>query len=179
MAFKCIFQLEATKMSERNCNTLMALLISCVLWGAYGIQFFLHEEPCVLCLLQRLGMLGVAFGALLNIKFGIRRSHYGLSLISAVFGGFVALRQIALHVCPTFSKFGKPFWGLSLYTWSFIVFSSSVLYIALLLLIFDRKKEDLKKTPMNVWGQLAFASVFLVAFSNIFTTLRQCGLGYC
>lgn len=166
-------------MVERNCNALMALLISFVLWGAYGIQFFEHEEPCALCLLQRLGMLGVTFGALMNVRFGVQRSHYGLSLISAVFGAIVALRQISLHICPNFPIFGKPFWGLSLYTWSFIVFSVSVVYIAVLMIIFNCKKDDVANRPINWWGRLAFFSVSFVALANIITTFRQCGFGDC
>ncbi|MCH9628140.1 MAG: Disulfide bond formation protein B [Chlamydiales bacterium] len=166
-------------MTERNLNALMALILSCVLWGGFAFQFIEGEHPCVLCLLQRLGMLGVAFGALLNVKFGSRKAHYSLSLFSALFGGFVALRHIALHACPGTPIFGEPFWGLSLYTWSFIVFVSSVAYIALLMLIFDHQKEEFKFSRINWWGRLAFFSVFLVALTNIVTTLLQCGLGDC
>jgi disulfide bond formation protein DsbB len=166
-------------MWEKHLNALMALILSGVLWGALAIQFFKHEEPCSLCLLQRLGMLGVAGGALMNVKFAPRKLHYGLSLLFAFFGGFVALRQISLHICPGFLKFGTPFWGISLYTWSFFVFASSVLYIALLLLIFDRKWRSGETAPLNWWGHLAFILVFLVALTNIFITLWLCKLGAC
>lgn len=166
-------------MVERNCNALMAFLISVVLWSAFGIQFFKHEEPCPLCLLQRLGMLGVAFGALLNVKFGIQKTHYGISLFSAIFGGIVALRHIALHVCPGSPTFGKPFWGLSLYVWSFIVFCLTVGYIATLMCIFNNKKDDVRNTKINWWGRLAFLFVFFVALGNVLATLHQCGFGDC
>ncbi len=163
---------------ERNLNALLAIILAGVLLAGYGVQFFKHEQPCPLCLMQRLGMLGVALGALLNVKFGIRTSHYGLSILSAVFGGFVALRQIFLHVCPDFSTFGTPFWGLSLYTWSFIVFACSATYIALLLFIFDKRVPEESK-PLN-WGAfLAFSLIFLIAFANIITTFMQCKLGAC
>jgi disulfide bond formation protein DsbB len=166
-------------MWEKHLNALMAIIISGVLWGALAIQFFKHEEPCSLCLLQRLGMLGVAGGALMNVKFATRKTHYGLSLLAAFFGGFVALRQISLHVCPGFPTFGHPFWGLNLYTWSFFVFASSVVYIGFLLLIFDRQSGSAEATPLNWWGHLAFILVFLVALTNIFTTLWQCKLSAC
>ena len=166
-------------MWERNLNALMALIIAGVLWGALCIQFFKHEEPCPLCLLQRLGMLGVAIGALMNVKFGTRQMHYGLSLISAIFGGFVALRHISLHICPGFPTFGHPFWGLSLYTWSFFVFVSSVAYIALLFLIFDHREEKVHPSRVTWFGHFSFILVFLVALTNIFTTLWQCGLSVC
>lgn len=163
---------------ERHLNALMALIISGVLWGALGIQFFGHEEPCPLCLLQRLGMMAVASGALMNVKFGIRRLHYGLSLLSAVFGGFVASRHFLLHVCPGFPTFGKPVWGLSLYTWSFLVFACSVVYIAFLFLFFNHNEKE-KVVPITWFGHLSFILVFLAALTNIFATLWLCGFGPC
>lgn len=113
----------------------------------------------------------------MNIRFGIQKAFYGLMLLSAVFGGFVALRQISLHICPTFVKFGIPFWGLSLYTWSFIIFAASVAFIALLLLIFNKTERGME--PLNWWGGLAFIFIFLLVIANVITTLWQCGLGPC
>lgn len=166
-------------MWEKHLNALLVVIISVILWGALAIQFFYHEEPCALCLLQRLGMLGVTSGALMNVKFGPSKAHYGLSLLSAIFGGFVALRQIALHVCPDFSKFGEPFWGLSLYTWSFITFASSVAYIALLMLFFDKNKNPSESKIYNLWGHISFFLIFFVSLTNIFITFWLCGFGAC
>ena len=106
-------------------NLLLIFIICSVLMGAFYIQFVEHETPCPLCMLQRAGMVGVALGALLNLRFGISPAHYALSLLSCLTGGLVALRQISLHVCPQFPTFGIPVLGLSLYTWSFLVFVSS------------------------------------------------------
>lgn len=164
-------------MLERFFNALIVVILSGVLLGAFGFQFIKHEEPCPLCLLQRLGMFGVGLGALLNLRFGIKMPHYGIMLLSAFFGGFVALRQISLHVCPTFPLFGVPFWGLSLYTWSFLVFASTVLAVALLL--FLPKKAEGEK-PMLGIGEKSVIILFLViAVANMIATLFQCGLGPC
>ena len=54
--------------------------------GAYWIQFVEGEFPCPLCLLQRLAMLGVAIGAMMNLRFGVRTSHYAVTIFSAIFG---------------------------------------------------------------------------------------------
>jgi disulfide bond formation protein DsbB len=164
---------------ERHCNALIGILLSAVLWGALAIQFFKHETPCPLCYLQRAGMLGVASGALMNVKFGSRRAHYGLSLLFSLFGGFVALRQISLHVCPGFSAFGIPFWGLSLYTWSFIVFAISVLVIALLMMIFDKREAHTEQLPSYWLGDTAFFTLFCVTLVNICAVVWQCGIGPC
>lgn len=165
--------------SEKNLNAVLILIICAVLLSAFGVQFFYKEEPCPLCLLQRLGMIGVACGALLNL-FMIRSSHYGLILFSAVFGGFVAIRQVSLHACPGFSKFGIPVLGLSLYTWSFIVFVCAVLYTGILLCLHDAQtnKEEEGKS-LNLFCKFAAFILLFVTLANVITTFMQCGLGPC
>lgn len=162
---------------ERHLNALLMVILSAILWGALAIQFFWHETPCPLCLLQRLGMIGVAAGAFMNVRLGISRAHYGLSLFSALLGGFVAIRQIALHICPNSPTFGVPFWGLSLYTWSFITFVSSVAYIAIMLIVFnknDRHRYEILK--LDIWDDIAFWLIFLVTIANVIATSFQCGI---
>lgn len=163
---------------ERHLNALMAFILCCILLGAFGVQFIMHEEPCPLCMLQRLGMLGAANAALLNIWFGVRPVHYALALFCSLFGGFVALRQISLHVCPGFPEFGLPVLGLSLYTWSFLVFVCIVAGVAVLLSIYNPEKS---KQPFNLTGWFKFVSylTLAIAFTNIITTFFQCGLGPC
>ena len=70
--------------------------------GAYWYQFSKQELPCTLCLLQRVAMIGVAFGAAMNLKFGPKPRHYALCLIAAVFGLAVSFRQTLLHINPYF-----------------------------------------------------------------------------
>lgn len=164
---------------ERDLNALIIVIISGILLSAFGVQIFMHEQPCPLCLLQRVGMVGVATGALLNVWFGMRMSHYGLMLLSSLMGGFVALRQISLHVCPAFPKFGLPVLGLSLYTWSFVIFVCVVLAVALLLFLYDPKKSLDPPPAFNGWCKFSFGLIFLVTFANIITTLFLCGLGPC
>lgn len=164
---------------ERDLNALIVIILSGILLGAFSVQIFMHEKPCPLCLLQRLGMLGVAVGALLNIWFGVKTGHYGIMLLSSLYGGTVALRQISLHVCPGFPEFGIPVLGLSLYTWSFIIFACVTLAVALLLFLYDPKESLESPPPVNVWSKTAFGLIFFVALANIVTTLFQCGIGPC
>ena len=51
-------------------NSACILLICIILISALYFQFGLHEEPCPLCLLQRMAMMGVILGLSLNIYFG-------------------------------------------------------------------------------------------------------------
>lgn len=164
---------------ERDLNALLIIILSIVLLSAFGVQFIWHESPCPLCMLQRLGMIGVAAGAALNILFGTRMSHYGLMLLSSLMGGFVALRQISLHVCPGFGEFGLPVLGLSLYTWSFIVFVCVVLYVALLLFLYDPEESMQEPPPVNLWSKSALYLIIFIALANMITTFMQCGIGPC
>ncbi|MDB2614104.1 disulfide bond formation protein B [Chlamydiales bacterium] len=165
-------------MNERFLNAFLIFILSGVLLSAFGVQIFENEEPCPLCFLQRLGMLGVAAGALLNIRFGVSNFHYGVCFLSILFGGFTALRQISLHICPGFPTFGIPVLGLSLYTWSFLVFVCAFIYITLCMMFFD---ETTRTKPENLswWGVLAFSLVLFIALGNILTAFIECGLGPC
>lgn len=164
---------------QKTLNALLILTISGVLLGAYGVQFIYHEQPCPLCMLQRVAMIAVASAAVLNLWFGVRMSHYGLMLLSCLFGGFVALRQISLHVCPGFSTFGFPVLGLSLYTWSFIVFVCVVAAVAVLLFLYDPSEKEETATPLNGWYKFSCALILCIALANVITTFLQCGWGPC
>ncbi len=161
----------------RLLNALMALVFVGVLTAGFYQEWSKNELPCPLCYLQRLGMIGVALGALMNLRFGIQIRHYAFSLLSALLGGGIALRQIALHVCPGFSEFGTPVWGWGLYTWSFVSFFCSVL--AIILFLFLHKSSDSKLKSLTWFDKFAFLGVGLLIVSNIVTVLFQCQFGPC
>lgn len=164
---------------ERSLNTVWALIICGVLAAGYCVQFLKHELPCPLCLLQRLSMIGVAMGPLFNLRFGIYSAHYGVSILSAMFGGFVSLRQISLHVCPGFPTFGEPVLGLELYTWALVVFACSIFIAAIMLFLPTASAQNSLRIKMTIWEQLAFWLVLFMTTANIITTLQECGLGVC
>jgi disulfide bond formation protein DsbB len=154
--------------------------VTAILLSAYGVQFGAGELPCPLCLLQRLAMLGVGTGALLNVLFGVRPRNYGISLASAIFGGAVAGRQILLHVAPGDPGFGAPLAGLHLYTWSFVAFVC-VGAILSLMLVLDRQFSAgaAGRMPLSRFAAVAAALFVLVATANVATTVLLCGLGPC
>ncbi len=124
--------------SKRLFIFLDVIVICFILLFAFYIQIFWHEQPCPLCLLQRLGLIGIATGLVLNLRFGISSKHYAVALLSALFGIAVSIRQILLHIVPGTPAFGAPVFGLHLYTWSFIGYVAMLLYIGLLLFISER-----------------------------------------
>ncbi|MDR2539884.1 MAG: disulfide bond formation protein B [Chlamydiales bacterium] len=164
---------------ERSLNAIWAFVICGVLLGGYSVQFLKHELPCPLCLLQRLSMIGVAMGPLLNLRFDIYPTHYAVSILSALFGGFVSLRQISLHVCPGFSSFGEPVLGLELYTWALIVFASSIFVSAIMLFLHITPPQRIQKMQMNTFENMAFWLVLFMTTANVVTTLQECGLSAC
>jgi disulfide bond formation protein DsbB len=164
---------------QRILNRLWIFVLCGVLIGAFSYQIIESEEPCPLCLLQRLGMIGIATALLLNLRFGIKVEHYGLAILSALIGRIVSLRQISLHVCPQFPTFGQPVFGYDLYVWAFIVFTCSVFAAAVLLIVFGFSGNRDVHPVWNGWDKLAFAAVFLITLANIFTTFMECGLSPC
>ncbi len=166
----------------KNLNILGLLGICGVLLGAYFIQFIKGEFPCPLCLLQRLGMLGVAFGAMLNLRYGIRPAHYGVSLLSALFGASVSIRQILIHIVPGTGGYGSTVWGLHLYTWAFVVFAVAILLIGLMMVLdgqFEERDVDRATRDMSFIVKAVFFLAVFIAASNVVTTFLECGFGQC
>lgn len=164
---------------QRIFNLLFIFVIGGVLSGGYLYQFIKNEDPCPLCLLQRLGMIGIATALLFNLRFGVKVQHYGLAILSALLGRTVSLRQIGYHLCPEFPAFGEPVLGLDLYIWALMVFSSSLFACGALLILYGYSKE-LHYPP--TWGSLEKAAFLFIAsltLANIFTALLECGLSPC
>jgi disulfide bond formation protein DsbB len=154
------------------------VLILCgVLLGALWVQFVWQERPCPLCLLQRIGMIGVAGAGLLNLRFGARMSHYGLALFSALSGGTVALLQTAVLALRS-ESYGSPVFGLHLYTWSVLVFASVLIGLGLLLLLGpfpNGQRRFSGRLTFRLLGGLLLA----ITVINGLATAWQCGVGLC
>lgn len=142
-----------------------------VLIGAYLYQYIARQEPCPLCLLQRLGMIGVACSLLMNLRFGIKAQHYGLAILSAMIGRSFSLKQISLHICPGFPSYDQEVFGLDLYMWAFIVFSCSIFASAVLCIFYGYSEPAKKSAVFGVLDHLAFWGVFTLTAGNILTML--------
>lgn len=146
------------------------------------LQIGLHELPCPLCLLQRLGILAISFGFLMNLRFGARTTHYAYALGAALFNAAVAGRQILLHITPGSGAYGSPLFGLHAYTWSFLV-SVGIIASIMFILIFEKqftKKRALWSRGFPQWGfHLIFALAIGFAAINFVSTFLECGWGPC
>jgi disulfide bond formation protein DsbB len=144
-----------------------------VLLVAYTDQFARHDLPCPLCLLQRVAIAGVAFGLLLNLRFGPQPSNYGIMLLAALFGMAVAGRQVLLHIAPGTGSYGAALLGLHLYSWSFLLFVAVILGTAILLLL-PRPTSSVQALPHSLQYGFAWAAIGVTAL-NAVTAFLQCG----
>lgn len=165
-----------------------------ILIGAYVYQFAYRDVPCTLCLLQRVAMVAVAFGAAMNVMLGPDPRHYGVCLLSALFGLGVSIRQSLLHINPYFDtetaqptleatanpSFGESVLGYNLYVWGVVIFGAVILAVGIAQL-FRGQFEPRKEEP--AWlSRLAMAGVgtlFVVAAAQTVTTFLECGPGDC
>ncbi len=152
-----------------------------LVFGALAIQFGQHEVPCPLCLLQRLGFFAIAAGGLLNLRYGVRPAHYGVTLLGALTVGAVSLRQIALHICSgdeigQCTGYGGAPLGWHLYTWAFVAAAAAILGVALLLMIDTPYVRPAKASLLTI---VVFAYVGVAAVVNVGAVGVQCGLGSC
>jgi disulfide bond formation protein DsbB len=168
---------------EKDLNSIFVLMLCGLIIGAFVFQFIYKEAPCPLCLLQRLAMIGVMCGGLLNLRFGIHIRHYVISLFAALIGAAISVRQILLHIEPGSIPFGTPVLGLSLYTWAFISFMVAIVTIAVILFVDDIRDPTLPKYSMDynmdLFSYLTFAIAGLVVLANLIFTIQHCGLGPC
>lgn len=170
------FVIQAVRLT----NLLELAGVILVLLLAFLFQIFFRELPCPLCLLQRLGLLGVTLGLLLNLRYGFHPSHYAITLLSAIFASFVALRQISLHILPDTGSYGFPFLGLHLYTWTFII-SMLIIIATTLMLSVDRQylTKQLKNRRYTILIHVFFAVACVLVGINVISVLLQCGLSTC
>jgi disulfide bond formation protein DsbB len=171
---------QEIKLAEWLCNALELSGILLVLFMALLFQIVLNELPCPLCLLQRVGFFGIALGFLMNLRYGLRPSHYAMIILSALFTSFVALRQIALHVVPGTGSYGSAMFGFHLYTWSFIV-SMIVIIVTTILMSQDRQYLPIHWDNHRVrWiAHLLFLILIILLAINIGSVLLECGLSEC
>lgn len=164
---------------QRFLNLLFIFVLFFVLAGGYIYQYVKGVQPCPLCILQRLGMIGVAASLLMNCRFGITAQYYGLAILSALMGRIFSLRQIAMHACPEFPAFGQGVLGFELYVWAYFIFSCSIFACAVLLILYGFTKH--KDFP-PVWGmaeKCAFWAILLICAGNLLTTFLECGFTSC
>jgi disulfide bond formation protein DsbB len=161
-------------------NALGLYAVALVLAAAFTAQFLLHELPCPLCLLQRIQFAVLAIGPILNVRWGLRPSHYALSLLAAIVGAAFSTRQILLHITPGDAGYGTALFGFHYYTLAFFGFVAAIVLLVAMLL-FDRQFEDdgAMQPAMGAFARTAVWLVIVLTALNVVSTLLECGFGAC
>ncbi|AWM85344.1 disulfide bond formation protein B [Microvirga sp. 17 mud 1-3] len=160
-------------------NALGLYAIAAILAVAFAMQFWLHELPCPLCLLQRVAFAALAVGPILNLRFGPRPSHYALSLLAALLGAGIAMRQILLHIMPGDPGYGSALLGLHYYSWAFVCFAAALLLTAAMLLSDRQFKETIETPRLGAFGTTAVFLVIALTLANVAGTFVECGPNVC
>ena len=169
-----------TRSASDNLNALGLFGIALVLAMAFAMQFALYELPCPLCLLQRAFFCAVAVGPILNLRYGPRASHYALSILAALAGAAVSMRQVLLHILPGDPGYGTAILGYHYYTWAFLLFAAMAVAAAIMLL-FDRAfvSADGAAAHRSGFAKAAIWIVIALAAANILSTFAICGIAEC
>ena len=159
-------------------NVIALYAIAGVLAAAFAMQFALGELPCPLCLLQRALFCALAAGPILNLRYGPRASHYALSILAALIGASISVRQVLLHILPGDPGYGSAVLGYHYYTWAFIIFVAAIA-LACLMLLFDRQFEG-DETPFpSIASTFAVWLMIGLVAANVISTLAICGFKEC
>jgi disulfide bond formation protein DsbB len=169
-------------MTARTAITLNALglyAIALVLLLGFFFQLTWHELPCPLCLLQRVALVALAVGPILNIRHGPRPSHYAMSLLAALVGAIVSIRQVLLHILPGNPGYGSAIAGLHYYSWAAVIFALAIVLIGVML-IFDRQFDNATAPPRPpTFATVAVWLIIAMAAANGASTLLECGFTWC
>jgi disulfide bond formation protein DsbB len=175
---KVITALQAAQM-VRWFNLIALYAINLSLLIAFYYQFVFGELPCPLCLLQRVALIMVGIGFLLNIRCGSGFLHYGLIILSALAGMVSSGRQVLLHIIPGTDAFGSALFGLHFYTWALISFMLVLLGVGLIMLIENCVGDERLNTICGRTGQWAGLLLLVIVLVNLLSTFLECGLGSC
>lgn len=162
---------------------LEALGICCILLVAIFLQYYLHELPCPLCSLQRIGLLLIATTLFFNLRAKRKIVHYMMTNLAALLTATIALRQILLHINdPIGQGYGDILFGYHLYTWVFIIAVLIIVYnsfISCFFVQFSYKSLYYQGKVGKYLVSILLYLLILVAIVNAIGVYLECGLAQC
>lgn len=164
---------------------LNVLVICGVLTGAFVVQFIGGEFPCPLCILQRMAMMLCALGpayVIMKARDGAVEmsdfaTGYGMSVLAAVAGACISIRQILLHIVPPDPGYGDPVLGLHLYTWALLVFVAEIVAGGINL-VFAREFTPRKETGFGWFSKFVLVLLGVVIVANAIAVFAEEGLNW-
>ena len=161
-------------------------VIAAILTAAMTLQYANRELPCPLCLLERVALFGICFGALSNFRHGFSYRNTGYSLLFAVLLLVVSARQTLLDIYPRpgHAYIGSAIFGIHMPVWSIIIAVVVLTAYAVKLAILGGD-AFLRDANVNAFPQIKRGAdaiglyVIALAAVNLVSVVLQCGLGEC
>jgi disulfide bond formation protein DsbB len=158
----------------------LALFATCaVLLFVLYWQLVRGDIPGGLALMQRIALVGIGIGFLLNVRFGSSESHFGIVIFSAAVGLLVAARQMIAYAAASGAALGPEMFGYHFVTWAVVGFFAAILLGAALLFIEGQFVEGVRDTRPSGAAQAAGWLFVLVALAHVVLALLQCGFEAC
>lgn len=161
----------------------MMLTMAAILTAAMVLQYDGGEIPCPLCLLQRVAMFGVCFGAIVHFRHGYSARNDGVGMLFALLLMILSVRQTLLDIYPRpgHSYIGSAVLGLHMPVWSVVIAMAILAAFAIKFAILgDEHLHD--RSPPAALGSLAkLLSLYVVAIAliNLGSVILQCGADAC
>ncbi len=157
-----------------------------ILTAAMYMQLVHGENPCPICLIQRVAYFGICFGVMLNLRNGYSMRYEGLTLFVTILLLIMSTRQTLINIYPRLGHeyVGSAIMGLHMPVWS-IVFAVLLLIAYSIRFCILGFSDYLTEAHINTYPKTAFlASVlcwFIIALCgfNVLTTYLQCGFSTC
>jgi hypothetical protein len=151
-----------------NLEKKLLLILSCLLLIAfyigYGAQLFICHESSLLCLMKKGCLVAILWTLSISCIRSITPKTYAIALLFALLGAAASLMQAGFYVCSAEKEGLKQIFHLSSYSWSTILFSSTILSIAAILTMRKAMNAD-KHTAMGVQEKIIL--IFTIATTLI------------
>jgi disulfide bond formation protein DsbB len=165
---------------------LVMFVIAGILTAAMTLQYVNGELPCPLCLLERVAMLGVCFGIMLNFRRGFSYQNTGFSLLFAIVLLVISVRQSLLDIYPRpgHQYIGSAIFGIHMPVWSIIIALALLIAYAIKLAILGGD-EYLREADVSEFPAISriadILSIYVIAICliNLVSVVLQCGFGEC
>jgi disulfide bond formation protein DsbB/nitrate reductase NapE component len=165
---------------------LVMFVIAGILTAAMTLQYVNGELPCPLCLLERVAMLGVCFGIMLNFRRGFSYQNTGFSLLFAIVLLVVSVRQSLLDIYPRpgHEYIGSAIFGIHMPVWSIIIALALLIAYAIKLASLGGdeylREADVSEFPaIRRIADILSIYVIAICLINLVSVVLQCGFGEC
>jgi disulfide bond formation protein DsbB len=164
----------------------MLAVISGILITAMTLQYAWGEIPCPLCLLQRVAMIGICFGILLNLRGPFSYQNTGISLLFALFLLIVSARQTLLDIYPRpgHEYVGSAVLGLHMPVWSVVISLCILIAFAAKLAVLGgdthlRNHPASSFPAISATARILALAILAICAINLVSAFVQCGFGQC